>query len=196
MTGKITALALAGVLILGGVCQAQEFEGDPGTGDCGPGGCGHGHGHWRRNQDGRTCVQRVWGWWTYRPLPVPHHLKGCIRFQQTPQAPFYSYFVYLYGPRSPALGFKPTPVHRGEVCAHGLPPAMGHDGAPIDGVPEGYSGDMTSPAEETLPTPRPHNGAIPDQGALPQEAPEESEATPTSSPSSVPVREVSGNRGR
>ncbi|MBM4068784.1 MAG: hypothetical protein FJ271_07545 [Planctomycetes bacterium] len=197
MTGKTTAWALTGFLLINGVCRAQELAAGQeevgqiefNHGDCGPAGCGHGHGRGlhRHNDDGRTGCQRIWGWWTYRPLPVPHHLKGCIRFQQTPQAPYYAYFVYLYGPRSPNLGFKPTPVHRGELCAHGLPLASP---APL----EGYTDPGTVPApEETLPTPR-HNDAIPDSNTLPHTAPEESEPSASNTSKNVPVREEQGNR--
>jgi hypothetical protein len=195
MAGKTAAWALAGILLIGCACQAQEFGADCGPGcgaDCGHG-CSHGHGHGlhRRNDDGRTCCQRIWGWWTYRPLPVPHHLKGCIRFQQTPQAPFYAYFVYLYGPRSPALGFKPTPVHRGESCAHGMAPAMYSDAidVPLDGVP--------AAPEEGLPAPRLYNAIPPPPypGTLPKQPVSEPEQTSQdSSATTVPVLETTENR--
>lgn len=214
MTGKTSALALAGMLLIGGACRAQGIEAGPevGPGDighgevpqgnCGPAGCGHhGRGLHRRNDDGRTCCQRIWGWWTYRPLPVPHHLKGCIRFQQTPQAPYYAYFVYVYGPRSPNLGFKPTPVHRGEVCAHGLPPgtASAPDGVPFDGPPiegapvDGVPGAAPAP-EEALPSPRQNDPAPPVSSSetLPKEAPEESEQAPVLPDNDLPVREQTG----
>ena len=178
MAGKTAAWALAGILlVIGSASFAQEFDGD----------CGHGHRCHHRNR--RSCCPRLFAWWTYRPLPVPHDQKAFIRFQQTPQPPYYAYFVYLYGPRSPALGFKPTPVHHGSICAHGLPP---------DGIPDASSADIPMPVpEEMLPTPKLKNGApaTPESGTLPNEAPEESEQTlqgGVTPSTAVPIREVTG----
>lgn len=69
---------------------------------------------------GWSC-QRIWAWLTYRPLPVPKEFRRGPVFVQTATPPYYTYFLYMYGPRSPALGFPPRPAHHGGHCEHGLP---------------------------------------------------------------------------
>lgn len=178
MTGKTAACMLASVLLaFGPATFAQDFDG----------GCCHGH----RHHDWRSCCRRLCAWWTYCPLHVPHELKGCLTFQQTPQPANYAYFVYLFGPRSPALGFPPTPVHHGDVCAQALPPVPTRDatGEILAPIPEE---ELPTPRQRTTPTP-----AVPDPGTLPNEAPEE--ASEQTEPAAgvtrarVPVREKTDN---
>jgi hypothetical protein len=91
-----------------------------------------------------SCCQRFCAWLCYRPLPVPKEYRGCLTVMKTPTPPLYTYFIGLYGPRSPSLGFPTTHVAHGPLAGDSV---HGPDAAPSAPA-------ELPPAEENLPAPR------------------------------------------
>ncbi|MCI0459970.1 MAG: hypothetical protein L0Z62_23715 [Gemmataceae bacterium] len=83
---------------------------------CGEGtDCGGGQGCPRSCGRG-NCLQRLWGWMTYRPLPVPACCKTCCN--AVPYCPPPPYTFFLYGPGTCGMGCRPDyPVNGHGACA-------------------------------------------------------------------------------
>lgn len=148
MAGKTTALVIVSLVL---TSAPPSFAQEPAEANC--------HGGCQRGERGPLC-QRIWAWLTYRPLPVPREARRSPWFVQTATPPLYTYLLFMYGPRSPALGFPPA--HHGDHWVHETP------------AQDALSPE-SAPPEESLPVPEMKKKSpappLPEPGALPGEAP-------------------------
>ncbi len=79
----------------------------------------------------RGCsLKRLCQWLTYRPLPVPQCCQGC-QWETTSLPPMYTYFIGVYGPRSPGMGY---PIYHPASVFQGAGLTTGRIASPSHGM--------------------------------------------------------------